>query len=110
MWEGRKRQELNDAARLGRNKIYDRWITILQEPREDEGIFFLMDRKRRIDLIVVNCKLPRLNPRRKHGNAGGSWRRGRNLLMGFVPCCLTTYNLWSLDGLTGKTVCKPFLF
>jgi hypothetical protein len=56
MWEGRKRQELNEAAivpRLRRNKIYDRWITISQEPREDEGIFFSMDRKRRIDSIVI---------------------------------------------------------
>jgi len=50
-----KRRTLSCLPRLGRvtQRIYDRRITILQEPREDEGIFFLMDRKRRIDLIVV---------------------------------------------------------
>jgi hypothetical protein len=40
MWESRKRQELNEAATatgtVGRNES----IIIVQEPREDEGIFF----------------------------------------------------------------------
>ena len=40
MWEDREKQELKEAAQ----GIYDTWqITILQEPRKDEGRTFLID-------------------------------------------------------------------
>ena len=97
MWEDRKKQEPKEAAITVPRCHTRNLTTILQEPRKDEG------RLKEEDPLDRNCKFSRLNPRRKHGMTGGSWRRGcgRNLLMGFlhrsplpsapVFSCLHTY-------------------